>query len=74
MSSLLMRLTQSALIAQAEHRDGALYLRLPSGWYRYADVDERVFLELVTAESPGRYYNNEIRGAYECARVRNPWS
>jgi hypothetical protein len=31
----------------------------------YKGVSERVWLELVTSASPGRYFNQEVKGCYE---------
>ena len=33
--------------------------------YSYKDVPIRVFIELTTAESVGRYFNREVKGKYE---------
>jgi hypothetical protein len=37
--------------------------------YRYFDVPESVYEELLTAESKGRYFNANIRDAYEYTEV-----
>ena len=40
-------------------RDGPLYC--------YFDVPERLFDELKSAPSPGRFYNARIKGCYRCS-------
>ena len=37
--------------------------------YYYYDVPYEVYDELLNAESIGRYFNNQIRGWYDCVRV-----
>jgi hypothetical protein len=37
--------------------------------YQYFDVPERVFEELMAAESKGGFFNSQIRGHYRYARV-----
>lgn len=37
--------------------------------YEYYDVPESVYEELLSAESPGGYYNENIKGQYECERL-----
>lgn len=45
-----------------------LSVRFRSGSvYSYADVDPQVADELVKAESPGRFFNQNIKGAYRQA-------
>ena len=68
----MARLT-GTILRQAHHQNRQLFVQLASGvWYRYDGVDERVYMELVTAASPGRYWNAEVRGCYEGAKVSNP--
>lgn len=50
-------------ILQVEFHNGAVY--------QYADVDEHTWEELHQSESIGRFFNDEIRGRYECERVDN---
>lgn len=40
------------------------------GIYQYSDVEKEVYDELMKAESKGRYFMSEIRGAYSYRRVR----
>jgi hypothetical protein len=37
--------------------------------YLYLDVPPAIYRELLEAESKGRYFNSEIRDAYEFVRV-----
>ena len=47
-----------------------LAIRFHSGAeYRYAHVSREIYQALVAASSIGRYFNVEIRGAYEYQRV-----
>ena len=38
--------------------------------YQYLDVPQTVFEELLTQNSLGTYFNENIREVYTCARVR----
>lgn len=51
--------------------DETLYLRFLDSQkeYLYLDVPEYVFDELYDSDAPGRYYNREIKGQYECERL-----
>ncbi|MFW5895402.1 MAG: KTSC domain-containing protein [archaeon] len=40
------------------------------GAYQYRDVEERVYRSLVTADSPGRYYNRHIKGKYFSLKLK----
>ena len=40
--------------------------------YRYVDVPESVFRELLEAPSKARYYNEKIRGHYQSIHVVKP--
>lgn len=49
---------------------GELYVRfLRSGEYVYYNVEEDVFVELLQAESVGKYLARYIKGRYEYARL-----
>lgn len=51
--------------------DETLYLRFLDSQkeYLYLDVPEYVFDELHDSDSPGVYYNDEIKGQYDCERL-----
>ena len=38
--------------------------------YRYRDVPPAIYAAFMVAESKGRFYNDEIRDAYEYTRLR----
>lgn len=40
------------------------------GVYQYFDVPERVYTELLEADSRGRYFHEEIRGQYAFRQLR----
>ena len=40
------------------------------GIYQYDDVEKEVYDELMSAESHGRYFMSQIRGAYSYDRVK----
>lgn len=48
-------------LLQVEFRNGAVY--------QYEDVDESVWHELQETDSPGRFFNQEIRGNYRSRRL-----
>jgi hypothetical protein len=48
----------------------ALWVQFVSGrTYRYSDVPQATYEELLRAESKGRYFNREIRNAYAFTAV-----
>lgn len=51
--------------------DGTLYVRFLDSQkeYLYLYVPEEVFDELYASDSPGSYYNKEIKGQYDCERL-----
>jgi len=51
-------------------RDG-LFVRLRDGdgLYRYSGVSEATFMSLRTAESPGRFYNEQIRDRFDWEKL-----
>ncbi|WP_231184655.1 KTSC domain-containing protein [Haladaptatus sp. DYF46] len=40
------------------------------GVYRYADVPQSVYQELLSARSHGSYFHENVRGAYDYRRIR----
>lgn len=68
MSSVVWHPVRSEII-DAVYHDAAtchLYVRLTSGKsYRYADVPASVNEAFLRAESPGRFYNERIKGEFE---------
>ena len=65
---------ESSLVASAGYapKTRTLEIQFHSGKiYRYYDVPEEVYTELMEADSVGRYFNAEIRGAFsyeQCCR------
>ena len=49
-------------VLEVEFRHGAVY--------RYRDVPPETSAALLSAESKGRFLNEEIRSLYECLKVR----
>lgn len=45
--------------------------RNSGAYYVYLDVPEHEFEELQSATSKGGYYNQRIKGQYECVRIEN---
>ena len=39
--------------------------------YQYADVEQETWETLQTTDSIGKFYNNQIKGRYECDRIDN---
>jgi len=55
----------SSWIARAEYESGTLYLTVRSGrTYTLRGVPERLYLGLLAASSPGRYFNDYLKGRY----------
>lgn len=56
---------ESSNIAAVGHTDGTLTVQFKSGAiYDYADVPSEVFEEFVSADSVGRYFNQNLVGRY----------
>lgn len=47
---------------EIEFRDGLIY--------RYLEVPNEIYSDLVAAESKARFYNQNIKGKFYCVRVR----
>ena len=52
---------QAKQVLEIEFQSGVIY--------QYLDIAPAIYKELVEAESKGRYFNSEIRDAYEFVRV-----
>lgn len=52
----------SRLVLEIEFRTG--------GIYQYSNVSERVYLELISDESIGRYFDYSIRDNYVCKKIK----
>ena len=60
----------SSNIKSVAYDDGNLYVVYKSGaMYKYKDVKEEVYKELLSAESKGRYMNSNIKGKYLYEKV-----
>ena len=53
---------RNALNLEIEFISGAVY--------RYFNVPENIYLELMNANSHGQYFHQNIRYVYQCERVR----
>jgi hypothetical protein len=47
----------------------SMYVKYPSGIYKYDDVDKSVYESLLTSTSKGRFMNENIKGQYNYSRV-----
>lgn len=55
----------SSCITRAEYESGTLYLTFRSGrTYTLRCVPERLYLGLLSASSPGQYFNDYLKGRY----------
>jgi hypothetical protein len=66
-----MPVDSSVLVSVGYDSDGlVLEMEIVGGAvYQYFDVPEPVFLELMSATSHGKYYNQNIRNSYRCAQL-----
>lgn len=56
---------KSSFVKSVEYQKGVLYLDLgSSGYYAYYNVPVEIFNELITTDSPGRYFHDKINGKY----------
>ena len=61
---------QSSNLLSVAYQSGVLEIRFRSGrLYRYFNVPEAVFQELLHAPSKGRYFHRRIRDVYPYAPV-----
>lgn len=64
---------ESSVIAEIGYEDEVMEVRFNNGGaYRYFNVPPEVCLNLLRADSKGRFFNQEIRGEYPCKRIRGP--
>ena len=47
----------------------SMYVKYPSGTYKYDDVKKSVYENLLTSPSKGRFMNENIKGQYNYSRV-----
>lgn len=62
----------SSLITRVSYDDetGVLAIAFASGRsYAYTDVPEAIYRELCNADSPGRFYNERVKGGFACREV-----
>lgn len=53
-----------------DETEGVLEIEFAHGGvYQYFDVPERVYRELLTARSRGRFYHDNVRGQYEYRQI-----
>lgn len=65
----------SSVLASAAYDDERLRLEIhfrTGRVYHYKEVPRAVYEELLTSESPGKYFNEVIRPSYECELVYDP--
>lgn len=62
---------KSSNIAKVRYVDGGMELQFTNGAvYRYKDVPEEVFNELLKAESVGKFFFSHIKGKFEGDAVK----
>jgi len=62
---------KSTVIAEVGYEDEVMEIRFNNGGiYRYFNISPEVCLNLLRADSKGRFFNQEIRGGYPCTRIR----
>lgn len=62
---------KSSVIAEIGWEDEVMEVRFKNGGlYRYFSVPPEVCLELLKAASIGGFFNQYVRGAYPCKRLR----
>ena len=61
---------KSSNIAKVRYVEGGMEVQFTKGAvYRYKDVPEEVFDELLKAESVGKFFFAKIKGKFECEEV-----
>ena len=63
---------QSSTLPAATYQDPCACLELEFGSgaiYRYRDVPAQIYLELLRAESKGRYFNQHIRNRFAYTKI-----
>jgi hypothetical protein len=60
----------SSNLAGCQWEDGTLRIMFVSGQeYEYTGVDQAVYDGLVMADSPGRYFNDQIKNKYSARKL-----
>ena|GEM_PF-1083367 len=63
----------SSAALQVAYDNGTLFVQYIEGeWYKYFHVPKNVFEKLCTAESLGKFLNQEIKPKYFCQPCPNP--
>jgi hypothetical protein len=61
---------KSSHLTSVAWEEGTLEVEFSNGArYRYDGVPERVYVELVNAASPGKYFQNNVLGTFEHRRM-----
>lgn len=64
-------LVDSEAMREVEYHASSRTLRIrfaDGGWWRYFDVPEQTYEDLIAAESHGRYFHEHIRGQFKYER------
>ena len=62
---------ESSNVDAIGYENNTLYVDFKSGGqYKYYNVEEKVFHELLNAKSHGRYLNAYVKGHYEYAKIK----
>ena len=70
-SSLLMNAVNSSVLAQMGYDASRAILQVmfhAGGIYQYFGVPQNTYVDLLSAESKGAYFNRHIRNTFACAR------
>lgn len=59
----------SSNVVAVGYKDNNLYVHYKSGSYVYKNVPKDIYVELLAAESKGKYMWAKVKGRYEYARL-----
>ena len=66
-----MKTVESSNVAKVGYKDSVLYIEFNSGaLYTYSAVPEKVYNDLMEAESIGKFLNQQIKGTYNYERIK----
>ena len=60
----------SSNVQEVGWENNTLYVQYNSGLYAYADVDQKLYEDLLKAESKGRFLAENVRGIKNYKRIK----
>jgi hypothetical protein len=68
LDKFVCRYVSSSLVNRIcfDRRQSYMVISLKGNYYHYCGIDEVIVKQLINADSVGRYFNEKIRGQFDC--------